>query len=170
MTIIIGVLLCLCFLCSEDAGLACIGLVILVAGFLLNGDFRGWVVDYFTRKAKGQDNHATNSSRSGQQAHIDDWKAKRQAFEELKSSPIYSHWKRAQYNRQGGCCAWCGKKIALNSYYTHTDHIKPLWEGGTNDFSNLVLSCRDCNMRKGTSYEDGITKKADWIKDNIYEK
>lgn len=29
------------------------------------------------------------------------------------------------------------------------DHIKPIAEGGTDEFVNLVTSCRDCNRGKG---------------------
>jgi 5-methylcytosine-specific restriction endonuclease McrA len=29
------------------------------------------------------------------------------------------------------------------------DHIVPLYKGGTNDDSNLVAACHDCNQGKG---------------------
>jgi hypothetical protein len=32
------------------------------------------------------------------------------------------------------------------------DHVIPLYRGGTNDDSNLVASCRDCNRGKGIQH------------------
>lgn len=30
----------------------------------------------------------------------------------------------------------------------HIDHLKPLWQGGEDKESNLVVSCPDCNLKK----------------------
>lgn len=50
------------------------------------------------------------------------------------------------YRRQKGRCYWC--LISLNGEY-HVDHRIPLARGGSNDASNLVISCPECNMKKG---------------------
>ncbi len=50
-----------------------------------------------------------------------------------------------QYQRQKGCCYYCGEKVG-NNY--HVDHIVPLSRGGSNDISNLVIACPTCNLRK----------------------
>jgi hypothetical protein len=43
-------------------------------------------------------------------------------------------------------CAYCGtKNVPLE-----VEHIIPKSRGGTNRVSNLTLSCRECNMKKGT--------------------
>lgn len=42
-------------------------------------------------------------------------------------------------------CWWCGE--VLNADY-HVDHRFPLSRGGTDDPSNLVLTCPRCNLRK----------------------
>ncbi len=49
------------------------------------------------------------------------------------------------YDRQGGRCWWC--QCELNGTY-EVDHRVPLSRGGSNDPSNLVVSCMSCNRRK----------------------
>jgi len=51
-----------------------------------------------------------------------------------------------QYNRQRGHCYYCRKNVALNEY--HLDHVIPLSRGGSNDISNIVVSCAACNLSK----------------------
>lgn len=51
----------------------------------------------------------------------------------------------AQYKRQKGKCYYCSKKIAKY----HVEHVVPISRGGTNDISNIVLSCPSCNQKKG---------------------
>jgi 5-methylcytosine-specific restriction endonuclease McrA len=47
-----------------------------------------------------------------------------------------------QYKRQKGKCFWCGVKVG-DTY--HVDHVTPISRGGSNDPSNLVISCPPCN-------------------------
>lgn len=52
-------------------------------------------------------------------------------------------------------CWYCGVGIdrAASKYdpcKATIDHVVPLSKGGTNDSSNLVPSCRSCNIRKRT--------------------
>lgn len=42
-------------------------------------------------------------------------------------------------------CFYCMAPIGMDG---HLDHLIPVYYGGTNRFSNLVASCRDCNMTK----------------------
>lgn len=51
--------------------------------------------------------------------------------------------------KSDNCCAWCGKKVYFG-YGGTVDHFIPLKKGGTNDFENLVLMCKDCNEKKGS--------------------
>jgi hypothetical protein len=55
------------------------------------------------------------------------------------------------WHEQRGFCYYCGELLykTLNSVY-HIEHKTPLSRGGTNDISNIVLSCAECNLRKGT--------------------
>lgn len=65
------------------------------------------------------------------------------------------------YDKFGGHCAYCGKPIAMKDM--QVDHLVPIHRGdddeflahygitrGTDDFDNLMPSCRSCNLRKGT--------------------
>lgn len=50
------------------------------------------------------------------------------------------------FARDGGACFWCGK--ALNHRTATIDHLHPIRDGGCNHDSNLVLSCRKCNLKR----------------------
>jgi 5-methylcytosine-specific restriction endonuclease McrA len=66
------------------------------------------------------------------------------------------------WHKQNGFCFYCGELLykTLNSVY-HTEHMNPLSRGGSNDISNIVLSCADCNLRKGTkTHEEFIQIQA----------
>ena len=54
-----------------------------------------------------------------------------------------------QWHTQNGFCFYCGELIykTINSQY-HVEHKIPLSRGGSNDISNIVLSCETCNLRK----------------------
>lgn len=47
------------------------------------------------------------------------------------------------YNQYHNLCQYCGRK----GY--SIDHMIPVSSGGTNDLSNLTLSCQECNKLKG---------------------
>lgn len=48
---------------------------------------------------------------------------------------------------QHNSCFYCGTEITMAG---HLDHILPVYHGGSNKRSNLVASCRSCNLLKGT--------------------
>ena len=65
-----------------------------------------------------------------------------------------SHWIRdakrlACYIRDGLECAWCGDSVEYGAQLT-LDHLIPRAEGGGNEQTNLVTSCRRCNSSRGT--------------------
>jgi 5-methylcytosine-specific restriction endonuclease McrA len=45
------------------------------------------------------------------------------------------------------CCRYCGNRIWLKGM--HVDHVQPVKRGGDN-WGNLVASCANCNLTKGT--------------------
>jgi hypothetical protein len=52
--------------------------------------------------------------------------------------------------RAGGCCEYCGldqSVVALATF--HVEHIRAGQHGGSDDPSNLALSCQHCNLHKG---------------------
>lgn len=50
------------------------------------------------------------------------------------------------YEKTKGMCWYCGTKLGDR---WHVDHQHPFLKGGTDDLSNLVPSCRKCNLNKG---------------------
>lgn len=74
-------------------------------------------------------------------------KRKRDAFERKKKTDAFKRWRRYQYRViQKGQCYYC--KRPIKGVWV-TDHIIPLFRGGTSAYSNLVVSCWACNDRKG---------------------
>lgn len=61
-------------------------------------------------------------------------------------SPLSKSLRFEIFKRDGYRCVYCGI-TALNAVL-HVDHVEPVARGGTNDPSNLVTSCRDCNLGK----------------------
>ena len=58
---------------------------------------------------------------------------------------------------QHGRCAYCQKYLG-NKY--HVDHKTPVTRSGTNELSNLHLTCPRCNMVKGTmTHEEFLVSK-----------
>lgn len=84
----------------------------------------------------------------------------RRQFEQLKKTPGFHAWRTRQIKVQRGKCAYCLIELSSFGIITHVDHVTPLYHGGGNDYRNLVLTCRRCNMRKFTSNRYVVP---DWI-------
>lgn len=50
--------------------------------------------------------------------------------------------------RDGFKCVYCGANAF--GMLLHVDHVQPVADGGTDDPSNLVTSCADCNLGKSS--------------------
>ncbi len=48
--------------------------------------------------------------------------------------------------RDNYTCRYCEK----DRIQIHIDHVKPLFQGGSDWSSNLVTSCKKCNLKKGS--------------------
>lgn len=64
------------------------------------------------------------------------------------------------YYRDHGICAYCKSPLELkgpkdNPYKITKDHVYPTSQGGGNDWSNVVASCKRCNAEKGDSLPKG---------------
>jgi 5-methylcytosine-specific restriction endonuclease McrA len=51
------------------------------------------------------------------------------------------------YTRDHGMCQYCGDKVPRASI-TY-DHVIPRAQGGKTEWTNIVISCSDCNQKKG---------------------
>lgn len=72
---------------------------------------------------------------------------KRAAFERKKLTSAFKRWRKYQYKvKQHGLCYYCRKPI--RGVWV-TDHVIPLFRGGTSRYSNLVVTCWACNKEKG---------------------
>jgi hypothetical protein len=58
-------------------------------------------------------------------------------------------------------CEYCQTTLEISTQRFEIEHIKALAKGGTNDLSNLALSCRGCNAHKHSKIKgfDEITGK-----------
>ena len=59
--------------------------------------------------------------------------------------------------RDGFACRYCGARADQSPLVI--DHIHPVVAGGTNDPSNLVTACEDCNAGKGAMVLTGAGAK-----------
>ena len=64
--------------------------------------------------------------------------------------------------KTNGYCAYCGRELPSCGW--HRDHVIPRSIGGTWSFSNLVPSCKSCNIRKRALTPDGFR---DFIKERV---
>lgn len=74
-------------------------------------------------------------------------KTKRNAFERKKKTTAFRQWRAYQYKVvQRGVCFYCHRPI---TGVWVTDHIIPLFRGGTSAYKNLCVTCWRCNELKG---------------------
>lgn len=50
------------------------------------------------------------------------------------------------HEKCGGRCGYCGKSLVIKEM--QVDHIYPKCNGGSDEFENLMPSCRQCNHYK----------------------
>ena len=71
-------------------------------------------------------------------------------FPKIHSRNSFSKSKRFRIlDRDGFKCVYCGTSPRENEI--HIDHKIPLCKGGTNNDDNLVASCMECNLGKGSN-------------------
>lgn len=92
-----------------------------------------------------------------------------------KHSSDFQIWFKRTYAKQNAKCFYC--RISLKGRRTNVEHIIPKSRGGTNNPSNLVISCAPCNKQKGSklldkTYIDKQRKKVkkDWRRSAIEYK
>lgn len=55
--------------------------------------------------------------------------------------------RRMVWLSQGGRCVYCGAQLRPEAM--HVDHVVAFSRGGPTRLSNLVASCKTCNLKKG---------------------
>jgi hypothetical protein len=61
---------------------------------------------------------------------------------------VSAHDRQQVAARAGRCCEYCQSQLAFSADSFSVEHIIPLSRGGTDDLSNLALSCQRCNNGK----------------------
>jgi 5-methylcytosine-specific restriction endonuclease McrA len=56
---------------------------------------------------------------------------------------------QAQYDRQKGCCHWCGRQVGAD---WQPDHVLPFALDGSNYPDNIVIACPHCNLKKAAKH------------------
>lgn len=79
--------------------------------------------------------------------------------------PIPKKVRQQVYGKFDGRCAYCGKPLAPKEL--RVDHFIPVCDGGTDDITNLVPSCVDCNTIKGTENTDILRETVDKFQTTI---
>lgn len=69
-------------------------------------------------------------------------------YDELPDSEV-KFTRRNIYSHYSHQCCYCGKKF--NSTELNLDHVIPKAQSGKTDWTNIVLSCVPCNVRKGNN-------------------
>lgn len=74
------------------------------------------------------------------------------------------------FKRDKFTCQYCGRMAP--DVILEVDHITPVAEGGGNDMTNLITSCRDCNRGKGKTRisDDAALKKQQQAIKELAEK
>lgn len=72
------------------------------------------------------------------------------------------------FKRDGFKCLYCGVNPVEKAL--RVDHVKPVVDGGTNDPTNLVTSCFDCNAGKGPVPLEKLKHSAGIVTDEERER
>lgn len=68
-------------------------------------------------------------------------------FYNWKKTDDFIKWKKKQFLKQGGLCYYCQTYLPMAR--VNVEHKTARSLGGRNNKNNLVLSCADCNKKKG---------------------
>lgn len=74
-----------------------------------------------------------------------------------KKERIPLNLRRRVIERDGLYCVYCDDD--LSNAEIHLDHVIPESKGGETSYNNLQVTCRKCNLAKGTLSEDEFTNR-----------
>lgn len=80
-----------------------------------------------------------------------------------------------KWEEQEGRCWLCDEPMERRDpnsrRYRSKDHIIPLSMGGTNQWHNLMLACRECNTRRGSGcpheFRERLRSEKDWAERTV---
>jgi len=76
-----------------------------------------------------------------------EWDHRKRALKRNQLGDWKASYEQVLFKNQNGLCFYC--RCDISKGY-HIEHMIPLSRGGMHDLKNIVLSCPDCNLRKGT--------------------
>ena len=82
-----------------------------------------------------------------------------------KKQYIPLNLRRAVIDRDGLHCVFCDED--LQDKEIHLDHVIPESQGGPTTLNNLQVTCRKCNLAKGTLTEAEFTSRLRQRAENI---
>jgi 5-methylcytosine-specific restriction endonuclease McrA len=104
-----------------------------------------WAIKYYSKNKDSKIKYAKNwvkENKDKRSVISANYKAKRRSKTECGvSTQELLKWKESQPK----ICYWCN--IKCDDEY-HIDHYVPLSKGGKHEISNLVISCKRCNLTK----------------------
>jgi len=74
-----------------------------------------------------------------------------------KKERIPLNLRRRVIERDGLYCVYCDDD--LRDAEIHMDHVIPESKGGETSYNNLQVTCRKCNLAKGSLSEDDFTQR-----------
>ncbi len=100
---------------------------------------KGW--EYEVQRKRRQRNNNKETYRA-------DWKRR---YEWIASGDVTADGLRRVYERDGGCCVYCGAKVNARLQPRNPrgfDHVIPRSRGGLHTEDNLVVCCGPCNLHR----------------------
>ncbi|MEO2074851.1 MAG: HNH endonuclease [Bacillus sp. (in: firmicutes)] len=88
-------------------------------------------------------------SKSREKANHAFYKLKKRAEKAGRKVEVTLEEVRALFGAFSGECIYCGAKEEPDGSAFHLEHVIPKSLGGRDHISNLVISCRTCNSKKG---------------------
>lgn len=84
----------------------------------------------------------------------------------VKRKTIPKHIRQQVHNKYNGHCAYCGCELEYKDM--QVDHVESLyWNGGADDVSNYMPSCRQCNFYKSTMKLDKFREQLQTMTDRL---
>ena len=74
---------------------------------------------------------------------------RREAMDVSKTKE-YKEWEKNLRQMKTYRCYWCGETYTHMERQMHIDHMKAIVNGGKDEWNNICVSCRECNLTKSS--------------------